>query len=864
MSGVMIIQNQLLATKFFLPVVSHPMISRHRLTNMLQKSLENPLTIVSASAGFGKTMLLSTWGQSLSPSDAKVAWVSLDEEDNEPLQFWLNAITALGMHQPERFTPLLKYLQSPQTPPIKYVLAALINLLLESTEQFVLILDDYHLITEQQIHSVLAYLVECLPPQLHIIISTRTDLPWSLSRLQAREHVLHIHTDQLCCTVEETQAFFQEVMHIQLPAKTIQEVTARTEGWLVGLQLLGLSLPGCSDPATLLEELSGDQRYILDFLTDEVLERQSPEVQNFLLSTCVLEHFTASLCDALMEQTGSQQMLEWLEQANLFIVSLDNQRQWYRYHALFAQALRYRLAHTRSDLVLTLHHRASQWYAQHDQATQAILHAFSAHQWQWAADLIERLPITSLTWGTGEHEKVLLRQWLEQLPAEIVYARPRLCLACAQILWTSVPPILSQAWLEKAEKILTASLTSHVPEDMPHALLSPHTQQEQANLLGEVFAWRALLQSFEQDGARILALCQQAHSLLSEKNALVRAYIAFPQMIAYYASTNNAVAAIESALDGGMLAQEAGYTALAIGLIGSAIIAMIATGQLREAYQQAQHAIQLGRQPGDFTLPDVGWPMVWQASILCEWNQLDVARTLAEEAIALCRQTQSTPALMYALSGYAVLAHICLSLGDLDAARSALQQVEQIGQSMCMPLYLHYRSFYTTVDQVRLWLGCGELDRARQWAHELDLVIQHGTPFAYEQDEVAQAHLLLATAQPEATLQHLGSALATATTGKRWKHVIEIRLLQARAYQMCYQEPQALWVLSEAVRLAEPEGYIRCFVDEGTSMAALLSQLRELQADAGPTPYLDTLLVAFPQQRKTRKRRSKQVKPSVA
>jgi len=859
MSRLMIIQNQLLATKFFVPVASHPLISRRRLSTLLQESLKCPLTVISTPAGFGKTMLLAAWVKSLPPSDALVGWVSLDEEDNEPVSFWINALNALSTHESERFTPLLKYLQSPQTPPLKNVLTAFINLLVDSTEHFVLILDDYHLITEPQVHTTLAYLVEHIPSQLHIILATRTDPPLPLSLLQTRELVLQVRTDQLRCTAEETKAFLQEVMGIQLPDETIQEVVDRTEGWLVGLQLLGLSLSGRPDPATLLAELSGDQRYILDFLTEEVLQRQPQEVQIFLLSTCILERFTASLCDAVMEQTGSQRMLEQLERANLFVVSLDSKRQWYRYHALFAEALRYQLEHTYADLVLILHHRASLWYAEHNQTTQAILHAFSAHQWQWAADLIERLSVMSLTWGAGEHELVLLRQWLERLPADIVRSRPRLCLACAQMLWTVVPPTMVQAWLHTAETTLTTSLTKHSHEDVLDLASTLQAREDQENLLGEVIGFCAFLQSME-NRVDIPVLCQQALALLSGGNALARAYIAFAQLIAYYSSANNAEVAVERGLHGGMLAQKAGYIALAIGTSGAAACCMAGAGRLHEAYQLTQQVIQLGTQPGGFVLPEVGWPIIWQAEALREWNQLDAARALVEEAISLSRQTESIAGLMYLVCGYAILAHICLSRRELDIARSALQQVERIGQGMSQPVYLHFYSLYTTVDQVRLWLACGELDRAARWAKELDLLMGQGTPFAHEREEVARVRLLFATDQPTIALQRLEPVLERAAMGLRWNHVIEIRLLQALAHQMCGQEEQALSALSEAVRLAEPEGYIRSFVDEGAPMASLLAQLREQQRKNGQTPYLDRLLKAFPRPSKARKRQPKQTK----
>jgi len=856
MNMSMVVQSQLLATKFFMPTVSGTLISRPRLSSLLAESLKYPLTLISAPAGFGKTMLLSSWAQSLPANQALVAWVSLDEEDNEPRLFWTYVLSALDQQQAERLTPLLKYLQSPETPPLMYVLTILINRVLDSQEHLVLILDDYHLITEQQVHTTLSYLIEHLPPQLHIILATRVDPPLPLSQLRTHQQLLEVRTEHLCCTVEETKAFFKQVMNTQLPEEMIQEVTARTEGWLVGLHLLALSLQGRLNPATLLEEVSGDQRYILDYLTEEVLQRQSPEMQTFLLSTCILQRLTAPLCDAVVQRSGSQQMLEWLEQANLFVVSLDSKRQWYRYHALFAEALRYRLEQTHADLVLILHHRASLWYAEHDQTTEAILHAFYAKEWQWAADLIEQrsLPMMSLTWGVGEHEMVLLRQWLEQLPADIVQPRPRLCLACCQLLWAVAPQTKLQAWFDAAQTSLTASLMAQTQADVSSSILTLQARQELENLLGEVIALRAILQSYQEDGQTALPLCQQALALLSADNLVVRAHVTHAQLLAsYVSSANDAVAAIESGFQASSLAQEAEQTALALLVMGSTAVPMLGAGQLHEAQRLTLQATQLGTQLEGLTLPEVGLPAILQADILREWNQLDAAMDLAGEAISLCQQTESVASLAFLLPGYAVLLRIHLSCGDLDAARSVLQQYEQICVGMNQPTYIYIHSLLTTIDQVRLWLACGELDRATRWAEELDLRERHGTVFAHEREEVACARIFLATGLHDLALQRLEPGLQRATAGQRWGHVIEIRLLQALAHQMLHEVPQALSVLSEAIRLAEPEGYIRSFVDEGVPMAALLSQLREQQHKAGPTPYLDTLLTAFQEQSQAQK-----------
>ncbi|HEY4036625.1 MAG TPA: LuxR C-terminal-related transcriptional regulator, partial [Ktedonobacteraceae bacterium] len=821
-------------------------------------SLKQPLTLVSAPAGFGKTTLLAAWAQSLQARNPQLCWLSLDEEDNDPRLFWTYILTALNRQLPDRFTPLLMQLQSPQPPPFKYILTAMINLIVESSEHFLLILDDYHLITEQEVHTTLSYLVEHLPPQFHIILATRTDPPLPLSLLRTRQQMLEVRTDELRCTTEETEAFFHEMMGIHLPDETIQQVTTRTEGWLVGLRLLALSLPEHADPTTLLEEISGDQRYILDYLTQEVLRRQPTEVQTFLLSTSILEQLNASLCDAIMQQHGSQQILQRLEQANLFVVSLDNKRQWYRYHALFAQALHYCLEQRSADLVSTLHYRASLWYAEHNFPTQAILHALSAHQWQWAADLIERLPsLLSFSEGTNEHKLVMLRQWLELLPAEVVGSRPHLCLACAQILWAVTSHTRLQAWLDAAEAALTASLTMQTSTDLPQA------RKEQENLLGEVIAWQAQLRSF-QEGHVALSRCQQALTLLSADNNMVRAQLASAQLIASYASSaNNAVSAIESGLQAVLLAQEIGLDIFSIALMGLTALYMIGTGQLHAADRLSRQAIQLGKQSEGLGLSEVGWPMLVQAEVLREWNQLDAARSLAEEGIALCNQAESIAMFVYILSGYAIVARVYLSCREYEAARSALQQVKQFGLSVNQPTSLHYYSLFTTIDQVGFWLAAGEMDHATHWAKELDIGERHANPFVHEREEVAYVRVLLAKKQPVQALPRLEPLLVRATTGQRWGHVIEIRLLQALAHQMCQEEAQALDILSEAVRLAEPEGYIRSFVDQGPPIAALLGKLREQQCQVGPTPYLDKVLAAFPQQSQTYKYQPKQEKEHI-
>ena len=507
--------DQLLATKFFIPASSHALIPRPRLIELLNTSLECPLTLVSAPAGFGKTTLLSTWVQSLPPERPRIAWVSLDEGDNEPVLFWMYVLTALDSQQPGLCTQLVTYLQTQQAPPLRSVLQTLINRLAEQSEQFLLILDDYHLVTEQAVHTSLTYLVEHLPPQLHLILATRADPPLPISLLRARGQLLEVRTDQLRCSPDEVMAFLKKTASIQLSQDMVEEVATRTEGWLVGLQLLGLSLQGHADPGDLLEEVSGSQRYIFDYLIEEVFQSQSASVQTFLLHTSILERLSAPLCDAILQQSGSQQMLEQLERANLFVVSLDTQRRWYRYHALFTEALRHRLEQTQPAFVPILHHRASQWYAQHGRLNEAISHAITAQEWQWAADLIEQ--VYTRIWGNSEH--AMLRRWLEKLPAEVMRSRPRLCLAYAKTLFMVSSYTTMESWLQDAETALRGTSPALTNETAATGAVSLSEQHERDNLLGEIASYRAIITGYYLgEGHSTLAFCQEALAHLSEQN----------------------------------------------------------------------------------------------------------------------------------------------------------------------------------------------------------------------------------------------------------------------------------------------------------------------------------------------------------
>jgi LuxR family maltose regulon positive regulatory protein len=752
-------------------------------------------------------------------------------------------LTALDRKLPGLCTQLVTYLHTQQAPPPRSVLQTLINSLAEQSEQFLLILDDYHLLTEQAIHTTLTYLVEHLPPQLHLILATRADPPLPIAQLRARRHLREVGTDELRCTPEEVVTFLKQSVKNQLPADLIEEVAARTEGWLVGLQLLGLSLQSHGSPGDLIEEVSGSQRYIFDYLIEEVFQNQSASVQTFLLSTSILKRLSAPLCDAILEQSGSQQVLEYLERANLFLVSLDTQRRWYRYHALFTEALRHRLEQTQPALVPILHSRTSQWYAQHGQLHEAISHAITAQEWPWAADLIEQ--VYPRIWGNSDH--AMLRLWLEQLPADVLRSRPRLCLAYAKTVFMVSSYPTMQRWLHDAETAVRATLQTSKTAEAGAPL--PSAQDEQENLLGEIAAQRAIITGYYLgQGHATLTFCQQALALLSEENLLARAEVAYAESLAYH-SFGDILAAIQRTREAAALARAAGGTAATIIYICRTAYGMLLHGKLHEVVQLTQQAALLGTTPAGLPHAMSCWAYIFHADALREWNRLDEAQELALQGVRLSEQTETIVALYL---GYTILMRIYLARQEMDAAHLALQKAEDGLNKTYSP---YRRDAYLIVHWVQFWVANGELERAMNWLREAaqqssEQMARHW-PLVHERREVARVRILLAQQMPAEALSLLVPLQESAEQQERWSHVIEMKTLQALAHSMRHEDQEAFTILAQALQLAAPEGYMRIFVDEGPALATLLSRLRDQERQQGPTPYLDTLLAAFPSTRMT-------------
>jgi ATP/maltotriose-dependent transcriptional regulator MalT len=505
-------RDVLVATKFHVPPAGF--VPRPRLLARLAQGIARGLTVVCTPAGFGKTTLLADW---VRRSRRPVAWLSLDAGDNDPARFWRYVAAALERVRPGVRAPVAALLRGPQSPPLEAVATAVINRLaaLPGEGEVTLVLDDYHLIEAPSAHGSVRFLLERLPPGLRLVLASRADPPLPLARLRARGQLAELRAGDLRFTLAETAAFLREATGLELPVASVAALQERTEGWAVGVQLAALSLRGRSDPAGFVETFAGSHRYVLDYLTQEVLARQPEPVMGFLLETSVLERLSGPLCDAVTGRTGSQALLEALERANVFLVPLDEVRGWWRYHHLFADLLRARLAHERPERLPQLHRAAAGWHEEHGFADDAVRHAVAAGEAAWAARLVERHVEALLRRSEG----ATLGRWLAALPTETIRSRARLCLAQA------VSAIVGGRFEAVEPLLVDAERAFAITGEEPHEPSVGRALSVLANVPASVAFLRADLARLRGDPARAVACDQQALTHLGEGDWLLRSHV---------------------------------------------------------------------------------------------------------------------------------------------------------------------------------------------------------------------------------------------------------------------------------------------------------------------------------------------------
>jgi LuxR family transcriptional regulator, maltose regulon positive regulatory protein len=795
----------LLATKFPMPRPHAPLVDRPYLIERLKPAAERPLTLLAAPAGSGKTTLLSTW---LERAPLTAAWVSLDPADNDLTRFWSYILTALDKAWPGCGATALSLLQSPQPPSMESILSTLINTLSALSQEVVLVWDDYHLITAPAIHTSVTFLLEHLSPRLHLIIATRGQL-------------IEVRSADLRFLSKEAAAFLTQLSGLTLSAEEITALETRTEGWIAGLQLAALSLHGRTDIPGFIKTFTGSHRYVVDYLVEEVLVHQPEPVQAFLLQTATLERMTGSLCEAVTGNGDGQAMLERLEQTNLFLVPLDDERRWYRYHHLFADMLQQRLQKRMPDLVPELHRRASAWYEQHGLQTEAVEHALSALDFERAARLIEQVTV-ALIWKRGELSTLL--RWQEALPEQVMHAHPRLLLDIAwALLWSGQVTALDPH-LQAASRVLAARTGSQ--PNVPHA--------DRQTMQGELAAIRAELARQRGDVSGAIELARESLTALPEDAQWLRG-IASGLLGGAYRLHGDVVAASRAYTETIRANQASGNVPVTLIAMGQLAQLQAMQGQLHQATRTSQQALDLATRWGVTTLPALGVALVSMGEVLREWNDLDGAKRLLLEGIEYCQRQGGLAEC--ALDGFLSLARVLEARGEMDGALRMIQQAEQIGRDS-------HSAARVSASQAKLWLAQGDVPAATKWATTLQHELNKGSELAYEYLDgyIVLARLGMVRGELTEALRLLGQLLQIAEPAGLIGQVIEILVLQALSFQAQANPPQVMMALTRAFELAEPQGYIRIFVDEGEPMLALLHHT----ASRGVAPdYLDKLLAAF-------------------
>ena len=840
MSGATIVPQALVTTKLHAPRTRPNLVSRPRLGEALAASKGRAVTLVSAPAGFGKTTLLAEWLETHAIGGRSVAWLSLDESDNDPARFFTYLIGALRIVEEGIGEGVLGSLHSPQPPSVEAVVGALINELAGAPREITAVLDDYHLITSEPVHEAVYFLIEHIPQNVSLVILSRTDPPLPLPKLRARDQMIEIRAADLRFTKEETSTFLKGVMGLTLSAGDVATLEEITEGWVAALQLAALSTQGREDVSSFVEAFSGSNRHVLDFLTEEVLARQPDDVREFLLETSVLERMSAPLCNALTGRNDGQEMLERLERENLFVVPLDDERRWYRYHHLFADFLRGRLERNRPERVEELHRAAAACCERNELVDEAVRHAQAAGDPEWVARLVEQHVAEVME----RNERATLQRWLASLPAEAVRSRPRLSLVQAYQLRNTGPLDKLERLLDDAERAYVADGNAVEPAVSPHARTS-WAAVWLTNLPANVAILRAELARLRGDADRTVEFTRQAVAHLSEGH-IVRALADWNLARAHWIRGDLAEAeramcgqlsealAVRHAADDPYLIL---LTSWELGRLQSA------RGRLRAALRTYQDALKLAADAGGSSAE--GFAHVGLAEILRERNELDSALVHATEGIARCRELAN---LLPLAAGLIALARIRQACGDRAGAVEAIGEAEQIGLS---PQVIHLFN-PVPVHRARLLLARGEVTEAARWTEERGLSFDDEVSYVRESEHLIVTRVLLAEDKPEQALRLLERLCENAEGAERRGSVIEIMALQALALWAKGKKEQAVGTLTLALAQAEPEGYVRTFVDEGPAMAELLSATLEARqrghldaASRVPVSYLAKLMTAL-------------------
>jgi LuxR family maltose regulon positive regulatory protein len=813
----------ILSTKLYFPPARTNLVPRPRLIEQLNAGLKKPLTLISAPAGYGKTTLLCDWHARLG-SEYPFTWLSLDPDDNNLARFLSYVSAALETLDPNLAQGLVSELHLPELLPVEELITLLINEVNAFPHDFTLILDDYHVITDPAIHVAVVYLLDHMPPNMHLTLLTRSDPPFPLARLRAINCLEELRADDLRFITQETIEFLNVVMGLNLSMDNITALNQRTEGWIVGLQMAALSMQGKVDTTEFIHAFTGSHRYILDYFAEEVISRLPGSMQTFLLQTSILDRLNGSLCDAILgESKGSAQLLLELERKNLFLISLDDERQWYRYHHLFSDLLSQRLRQTQPEMVKELYERAAIWHEQNGYLENAVGYALKAENYQLATSLIDK--IKNDLWGRSEVRSLL--GWFNTLPVELVQSQPELSLNYATCLTVMGCFDAAEKWLQFAE----AGFSPMVAYDQNAALR-----------ILMIPIYRSVNARFHGDFNTAAELCQSVLDRIPITTELRQRYrgvaLLFLGHAYYYAgSTERAEAVLIDAVQTNL---ESGHTGAYLNACHHLAQLRVLQGCLHQARTIYEQAALLSREHAELIY--TGTEYACLGDLKREWNQLDEAAIDIQKGIELA---EAGDHIFFLTDVYLAGVRLALAQKDWAAARSYMKEAERVA----------YRCPTSTENErlhaweARLHLAQGNLAEAAMWVESMQAGIQEAEivgafDLQHEFESLTLARIWLAmgkTDRSRALLEHIRNG---ADQAGRHGRALEARMLLALVEQAAGKETQAVEMLSQVLSQAKPEGYVRLFLDEGAAMIKLLYKVRA-HATAQINEYTEMLMAAY-------------------
>ncbi len=822
----------ILATKLYIPPPRPKIVHRPRLIEQLNRGLHGKLTLISAPAGFGKTTLISEW---ISGFDRPVAWLSMDEGDNDPTRFLVYLIAALQTIEANIGEGVLVALQSPQTPPVESILTTLLNEISLVQENFTLVLDDYHVVDAKPVHEALNFLLEHLPPQMHLAITTREDPDLPLPRLRVRDQLTELRAADLRFTTTEAAGFLKQVMGLNLSTGDIDALGNLTEGWVAGLQLAALSMQGREDISGFIRAFAGHDRYVLDYLGEEVLKRQKEHVRGFLLQTSILARLSGPLCDAVTARDDGKRILETLERGNLFVVSLDDKRQWYRYHHLFSDVLHTHLLDEQPDQVPVLHRRASTWYEQNGLPAEAVHHAFAAEDLERVAGLLE------LEWPVmnKNSQAATWLGWVKVLPDDLVRKRPVLSTAYAWALLQAGELEAGEVRLKDAEQALKAMTEGSDRVGVSSGEMVVVDEVQFRSLSGMIANARAYLAQALGDVPKTLKYAQRALDLLPEGSYIERGIptvlLGFGQL-----AKGDLKAAYKSMTDVMASFRKAGDISAAISPTFVLVEIRMAQGRLHEAVSRYEESLQLVMEQGKPVPRGTAELYFGLSGLFSEQGDIESARQLllnGEELGEQARFPDQSPL-------YLAKALLKKAQGDLSGALKLLDKAENLYVRSPIPNLRPVAALKTEV-----WVRQGKLTQALGWVRSCGLSYNDDLSYLREFEHITLARVLIAAYKSEGTDRSIHEAMGLlerllkgAEEGGRTGSVIKILILLAVAHQAEGNITLALAPLEHALALAEPQNYVQIFLDEGLPMDQLLLEA----ADRGIKPdYINKLRALF-------------------